>query len=47
MRYFFPEELDRFAAEAGFEPVALRDFNDYRKAATSSSWNVTGVFRAI
>jgi SAM-dependent methyltransferase len=47
MRYFFPQELDDFAAKAGFAPVALRDFSDYRKAATSSSWNVTGVFRAI
>jgi len=47
MRYFFPEELDGFAAKAGFAPVALRDFNDYRKAATSSSWNVTGVLRAV
>jgi SAM-dependent methyltransferase len=47
MRYFFPQELDQFAVRAGFEPVALRDFNDYRKAATGASWNVVGVFRAI
>lgn len=47
MRYFFPEELDGFAAKAGFTPVALRDFNDYRKPATSSSWNVTGVLQAV
>ena len=47
MRYFFSQELDRFADRAGFKPVALRDFNDYRKAATGASWNVVGVFRAI
>ncbi len=47
MRYFFPGELDEFAAKAGFAPVALRDFNDYRKAAAPTSWNVAGVFRAV
>jgi len=47
MRYFFPEELDRFAAESGFAPVARRDFNDYRKPVTGVSWNVAGVFRAV
>jgi hypothetical protein len=47
MRYFFPQELERFAAQTGFAPVALRDFNDYRKAATDRSWNVVGVFRAV
>ena len=47
MRYFFPDELERFAAASGFVPVALRDFNDYRKAATAQSWNIVGVFRAV
>lgn len=47
MRYFFREELESFAAKAGFEPVALRDFSDYRKPAMDSSWNVVGVFRAV
>ncbi len=47
MRYFFPEELERFAARTGFAPVSLRDFNDYRKAATAQSWNIVGVFQAV
>lgn len=47
MRYFFPQELERFAAQTGFAPVALRDFNDYRQSATDRSWNVVGVFRAV
>ena len=47
MRYFFPEELERFAGKAGFAPVALRDFNDYRQPATAQSWNIVGVFRAV
>lgn len=47
MRYFFPEELERFAVRTGFAPVALRDFDDYRKPATAKSWNIVGVFRAV
>jgi SAM-dependent methyltransferase len=47
MRYFFPEELERFAARTGFAPEALRDFNDYRQNATAKSWNIVGVFRAV
>lgn len=47
MRYFFPDELERFAAACGFALVALRDFNDYRQLATAQSWNVVGVFRAV
>jgi SAM-dependent methyltransferase len=47
MRYFFPEELERFAQKTGFAPVALRDFNDYRETATAASWNIVGAFRAV
>jgi SAM-dependent methyltransferase len=47
MRYFFQKDLERFAAQSGFAPVALRDFNDYRQAATAQSWNIVGVFRAV
>lgn len=47
MRYFFPDELERFAVTTGFTPVAMRDFNDYRMPATARSWNIVSVFRAV
>lgn len=45
MRYFFPEELKRFAAASGFVCERIDDFNTLGSAADSSTWNALALFR--
>ena len=45
MRYFFPDELRRFAEAVGFRCEHIGDFNDPAKPATDSSWNAIVLFR--
>jgi len=47
MRYFFPDELQRFAAECGFVLKTLRNFPDWQQPVGETSWNAVGVFQAI
>ena len=47
MRFFFPDELERFARECGFSLVTLRSFPDWQQPAVPSSWNTVGLLRAI
>lgn len=47
MRFFFAEELAKFAAETGFEILTLRDFPDWQQKLTPQSWNAVAVLRAI
>jgi SAM-dependent methyltransferase len=46
MRYFFPDELDRFMAEAGFELVTLTGFPDPALPPGAAGWSALGVARA-
>jgi SAM-dependent methyltransferase len=45
MRYFFPDELAHFAAEAGFVCERINDFNDLSKPADATTWNAVALFR--
>ena len=45
MRYFFPEELARFAAEADFVCERINDFNDLSRPADATTWNAIALFR--
>jgi len=47
MRFFFPEELESFAAASGFTLETLRSFPAWQKPITPSCWNTVGVLRAI
>jgi SAM-dependent methyltransferase len=47
LRFFFPDELERFARQCGFELVTLRNFSAWNEPVMASSWNSVGVFRAI
>jgi SAM-dependent methyltransferase len=46
MRYFFPEEIERFVSEAGFELVALRGFPNPELPPGVEGWSTLGVARA-
>ncbi|HEX3678268.1 MAG TPA: hypothetical protein VHU90_00955, partial [Galbitalea sp.] len=46
MRYFFPDELERFTREAGFELVALTGFPDPALPPGAEGWSALGVARA-
>jgi SAM-dependent methyltransferase len=43
MRYFFPDELERFAGETGFELVALRGFPDPSVPPGTAGWSALAV----
>ena len=45
MRYFYLDELQRFAASAGFICERIRDFNDLEKSADATTWNAVVLFR--
>jgi SAM-dependent methyltransferase len=45
MRYFFPDELKRFATESGFVCERIDDFNALGTEAGASSWNAIVLFR--
>lgn len=47
MRFFFPEELQRFAAESGFVLKTLRGFPNWQHPVGETSWNAVGVFQAV
>jgi len=47
MRYFFPDELEKFARASGFTLVTLRCFPNWKEPIVSSSWNAVGMLRAI
>jgi SAM-dependent methyltransferase len=47
MRFFFPEELDRFARDCGFVCSTIRCFPDWRSPADDRTWSAVGVFRAV
>jgi SAM-dependent methyltransferase len=46
MRYFFPEELERFTADTGFELVALTGFPNPALPPGAAGWSALGVARA-
>lgn len=46
VRYFFPEELERFLREAGLSLLRLGAFPDFEKEASEKAWNVLGIARA-
>jgi SAM-dependent methyltransferase len=46
MRYFSPEEIDKFASEAGFELVALRGFPDPSLPPGAEGWSALAVLRS-
>jgi SAM-dependent methyltransferase len=46
MRYFFPDELERFTGEAGFELVTLTGFPDPAVPPGAAGWSALGVARA-
>jgi SAM-dependent methyltransferase len=46
MRYFFPDEIERFAGETRFELVALRGFPDPSVPPGAASWSALAVLRA-
>jgi SAM-dependent methyltransferase len=46
MRYFFPEEIERFISETGFELVALRGFPNPDLPIGAAGWSTLGVARA-
>jgi SAM-dependent methyltransferase len=46
MRYFFPDEIERFAGETGFELVALRGFPDPSGPPGAAGWSALAVLRA-
>jgi hypothetical protein len=46
MRYFFPEEIERFASETGFELVALSGFPNPALPPGAAGWSALGVARA-
>lgn len=45
MRYFFPDELARFARATGFACEHIGDFNDPGREADANSWNAVVLFR--
>ncbi len=45
MRYFFPEELERFFSRAEMELVGIRPFDDPGGKADETSWNVLLIAR--
>jgi SAM-dependent methyltransferase len=47
IRFFFPDEIERFAAATGFQCVALRCFPDWKRGASERDWTVVGVLRAV
>jgi SAM-dependent methyltransferase len=47
MRFFFPSELDRFAAACGFVGLTIRAFPRWEAVADDRSWNVVCVWRAV
>jgi SAM-dependent methyltransferase len=47
MRFFFPEELERFAISAGFYLLTLRSFPEWQNPVSGKSWNAVGVLRAV
>lgn len=46
MRYFFPDEIEKFAGETGFELVALRGFPDPSRPPGDAGWSALAVLRA-
>jgi SAM-dependent methyltransferase len=46
MRYFFPEEIEKFAGKAGFELVALRGFPDPSLPLGAAGWSALVVLRS-
>jgi SAM-dependent methyltransferase len=46
MRYFFPDEIETFAGETGFELVTLRGFPDPSLPPGAVGWSALAVFRA-
>jgi SAM-dependent methyltransferase len=46
MRYFFPDEIEKFAGETGFELVTLRGFPDPSLPPGAVGWSALAVFRA-
>jgi SAM-dependent methyltransferase len=46
MRYFFPDEVERFAGETGFELVALRGFPDPSVPPGAAGWSALAVLGA-
>jgi SAM-dependent methyltransferase len=46
MRYFFPDEIGRFADETGFELVGLRGFPDPSVPPGTAGWSALAVLRA-
>jgi SAM-dependent methyltransferase len=47
MRFFFPDELEKFAAECGFKLVTLRNFPDWLEPVSVASWNAVGLLQAV
>ena len=47
MRFFFREELARFASECGFSLRTLRSFPEWQKEVTPASWNAVGLLQAV
>ena len=47
IRFFFPDEIDRFAAATGFQCDTLRCFPDWKRGAGERDWTVVGVLRAV
>jgi SAM-dependent methyltransferase len=46
VRYFFPEELNRFLETAGFELLRLGAFPDFHREPGPDTWNVMAVARS-
>ena len=47
MRFYFPDELEAFLQEAGFELLGLTAFGDLDRPASTDSWTATVVARAV
>jgi hypothetical protein len=43
MRYFFPDELDTFLADAGLKLLRLGAFPDVDAEPDETTWNVLGI----
>lgn len=47
MRFFFPEEMTKFASDCGFSLLTLRNLSDWRQPVPATAWNAVGVLRAV
>ena len=47
VRYFFPQELERFLEHAGLRPIHWSAFGDLDRAPVDDTWNVMAIAEAV